>query len=146
AHNGTLPQAIVQFLTVPSYRDQLDQIIREHEATWTRFVESWNYLLQLFDPSKDISTGIVLERSDFTQLGGWCEARHNDVPLLDAYINIQHLQEEITGLSLQDLLREVLVGQVKPHDAAAAFNARFYRLWLDAVHAQSPVLGRFRTV
>jgi very-short-patch-repair endonuclease len=51
----------------------------------------------------------------------------------------------VTGAGLGGVLDEVRAGEYPVEHAPAAFRARFFRLWLDALHRQVPLLGEFAT-
>src|SRR5262249_60664847 len=61
AWNGPLPTAMVQALTVPEVRERLVEAVRHNdEARAGGFVESWDFVTELFVPAPEVSTGLTL--------------------------------------------------------------------------------------
>jgi hypothetical protein len=55
------PEPLVQAATRPELRQEVEEAVRRNLAVQSPdFVESWEYLAELFDPQQNVSTGIVI--------------------------------------------------------------------------------------
>jgi very-short-patch-repair endonuclease len=143
---GALPSAVARAVSEPAVREQLADAVRRGEAGWSGACEeSWKFLAGLFDLGQDVSTGITVERAPLADVRNWLAERAADADRLREWALFCEAERQLGQGGVLPVLHEVLAGQVRPSDAAAAFRARFLRLWLDAVYEQAPALRDFGT-
>jgi very-short-patch-repair endonuclease len=92
-----------------------------------------------------VSTGITIEAAPLADLRRWLASRAEDAHRLHEWTRFCEIEREVARAGVAAILTEVLAGQVKPEAAGDAFRARFYGLWLDAVHGTVPALRQFAT-
>jgi len=110
-----------------------------------QFDESWGFLASLFDTSGEVSTGLIIDRTPLAELADWAARRAADAHLIEEWTRFRDLDERIARAGISSLLTEVLDGQLTVDEAADAFQARFFRSWLDEVYARDPALRDFGT-
>ena len=143
---GNLPTPVVRALTAPDTRNQLTAGVQQHDAANAAgFPESWRFLAGLFDLAQPISSGITIEAAPLPDLRRWLVDRAEDAYRLREWTQFCEVEREVVRAEVPAILTEVLNGDVKPEDAGEAFRARFFRLWLDAVHERVPALRQFAT-
>jgi len=127
------------------FRQQLNAAVQANRRVLDDgFRESWDFLTtKLFAPAAEVSTGIVLDRTPLPLLQDWLAARADDAPKLAEWLAFRGIRQGLQALDLLPLLNELTAGELRSADAVAAFHARFYQLWLDAVGAQTPPLQQF---
>jgi very-short-patch-repair endonuclease len=146
AYRGQIPPPIIQVLTSASVRAQLAEAVRRNDAVIAEgFEESWQFLAELFDLTRPVSTGITIDGTPFADLCRWLGERAEDAHRLQEWIRFSEVQRQAEKEGISPLLAEVLDGQLKPEEAAEAFQARFFGLWLEAVHQRVGALQRFAT-
>jgi very-short-patch-repair endonuclease len=138
--------AVAAAFTQPAVREKLAAAVRQSEAARRPFDKAWERVTtDLFDPDEEVSTSVVLNRLPLAELKKWAADRAADGARLDEWARYARVEREAAEFGLADLVAEVKAGELRPADAADAFRARFYRLWLDALHEQVPALGAFAT-
>ena len=143
---GNLPTPVVRALTAPDTRNQLTAGVQQHDAANAAgFPESWRFLAGLIDLAQPISSGITIEAAPLPDLRRWLVDRAEDAYRLREWTQFCEVEREVARAQVPAILTEVLNGDVKPEDAGEAFRARFFRLWLDAVHERVPALRQFAT-
>ena len=141
-----LTPGVIAALSDPLSREKLGMIVRDSEAAHPEFDKAWNRITgELFDPNSLISTNCVLTRTSFPDLAAWTDARIGDVDRLQEWVRFQQMEKDARAFGLDGIIDEVRAGDYPPQEAASAFQARFYRLWVDALHQQVPLLGDFAT-
>ena len=142
--NRPLSPPIVASFTDVSVREKLAVALRQSEAARRPFEKAWDRVTSdLFDPNVEVSTNIVLNKATLADLRTWAISRAADSPRLDEWTRFANVEQEAASFGLTEVLEEVKLGDIPPAEAADAFRARFFRLWLDAVYQQSPALGAF---
>ncbi len=110
------------------------------------FDESWTFLTaKLFDPARDVSTGLTIDRTPLEDLCAWFGARAVDVGRIDEWVRYSGIERQLREDGAEPILKEVTGGRVALGEAANAFRRRFLGLWLEAVSETTPVLSRFTT-
>jgi hypothetical protein len=129
-----------------SLRARLEEAVRRADAAQAAGGdESWRFLTELFNPAESISTGLIIDRTPLTQLADWLIKQAAEVHQLQEWIRFCDIQRGLQDASVPAFLNDVLAGSVKLEEAADAFRARFFQLWLDAVYTRVPVLQQFQS-
>jgi very-short-patch-repair endonuclease len=137
------PAAIAVFTQVAA-REKLGAALKLSEAARRPFDKAWERITtDLFDPNVEVSTNVVLNKLSLSELKAWAAARAADGARLDEWTRYAKLEQEVAAHGLSGVLAEVQSGEIPPAEAADAFRARFFRLWLDAVHQDIPTLRTF---
>jgi very-short-patch-repair endonuclease len=125
----------------------LEEAVRQNAAAdSSTFCESWGFLTRvLFDPAEEVSTGIRLQSSPLPELHRWLTERTQDIPRMREWMQYRDLEKELGPAGLLPLVDEIAAGQVRIHEVNDAFQTRFYRLWLDNLHARIPAMRQFST-
>jgi very-short-patch-repair endonuclease len=141
---GSLSPAVIKVLTVPAVRGEIAEAVRQSDtARAAGMDESWHFLAQLFDLTQDVSTGITVEGTPLADLQRWLAERAADAHRLHEWAMFREVEREVGRAGVSPILEEVLSGQVKVTEAAAAFRAHFLRLWLAAIYERSAPLRQF---
>ncbi len=136
--------SLIRAATQPEIRDALVEAVRRNvSACSDDFLQSWDDLTLLFDPDQPVSTGVRIGRDPIPSVLGWAEARRGDANWVQEWVRFCEIREPIVQAGLTPLLAELLEGKLGVEDAKGAFQARFYRSWLDWVYEQDPTLRRF---
>src|SRR5262249_1608886 len=72
-------------------------------------------------------------------------ARAADADRLAEWVRFGQVEKATGEFGVSGMIGEVKAGEFSSAAAADAFRARFYRLWLDALHAKVPALAAFNT-
>jgi very-short-patch-repair endonuclease len=143
---GPPPVSVIRVLTSQEVRAQLTEAVRQSDAAREGgFDESWLFLAGVFNPTQQVSTGIVIQVTPLADLRAWLNERAEDPQRIYEWTQFCEVKREIARAEVSPLLTEVLSGQVKPEEAKEAFRARFLGLWLDAIYEQAPILRQFQT-
>jgi hypothetical protein len=135
-----LTTEVIQILSVPEVRARLEGAVRKSEAALAAGMnDSWQFLSQLFETNKSISTGIVLNSAPLVELERWSAARADDGHRIQEWVQFRDIQQEVTEAGVLPFLEEVISKQVTIVEACDAFQTRFLRLWLDALYERIPV-------
>src|SRR5205085_2914098 len=74
-----LPAPVVRALTLPAVRTELAEAVRRGDAVRGSGIgDSWQFLGNLFDQAKSVSTGIVIEAASLGDLFMWLAKRAED--------------------------------------------------------------------
>jgi len=142
-----LTAGIVATLTDPAARERLSGLVRNSSAANKEFEKAWNRIVtDLFDPNRLVSTNVILNKISLGDLKKWAEDRTVDIDRLTEWTKYLQVEKDANAFGLSGILQEVKAGEFGPTDAANAFRARFYRLWLDALHEKVPIVGSFSTL
>ena len=140
------PEPLVRAATNSEIRQHICDAARENVAVKSdEFTESWEFLTQLFDPDEDVSTGIKVGKTPVPTLHDWVGQRRADASLIQEWLRLCELREQLIEANLSPILSELLNGRLAVEDAKGAFLANYYRSWLDWVHERDPALRRFST-
>jgi very-short-patch-repair endonuclease len=104
---------------------------------------AWQFLGTLFDPARPASEGVVIDSTPLERLRPWLAARADQAHRIEQWTQLVDVEEEVRKAGVGAVLVEVRSGQVTLEEAADAFRARFFRLWLDALYERTPALKRF---
>jgi very-short-patch-repair endonuclease/DNA polymerase III delta prime subunit len=133
-------------LTDKSARDALAPAIKQSEAARGAFAPAWEYVTRnVFDPDASVSDGVVLNALPLSVLAQWTADRAADADRVFEWVRFVQVEHAVADAGLSAVVEEVKGGAFPAECAADAFAARFYRLWLDALHERTPVLGNFTT-
>jgi very-short-patch-repair endonuclease len=132
-------------LSKQEQREKLRAVTDRSAAAHVEFDKAWERLAELFAVNANVSTHVVLEDTPFDQLRKWATARAADVERLGEWSRFLQVEKDAAAFGITAVLDEVKAGEFSALEAADAFRARFYRLWLDALHAQVPALAAFST-
>jgi very-short-patch-repair endonuclease len=139
-----LTESFVKTLTDRGARDRLAAIARDSAAAHTAFDKAWDRITtDLFDPDKTCSTNRILHKTALADLQTWADQRVGDSERLAEWARFLLVEKDAQAFGVGQIIDEVRSGDYAPAAAANAFRSRFYRLWLDALHQQVPVLGSF---
>jgi len=132
-------------LTEKNARDRVAAAVKQCEtARGGAFATAWEHITRgVFDPDAEGSTGVVLNRLPLVELARWASDRVADADRLFEWVRYVQAERAIIAAGVGPVLEEVRAGAFPAGDAAGAFRARFFRLWLDALHQQVPVLDGF---
>jgi very-short-patch-repair endonuclease len=120
--------------------------VKQSEAAHPEFDRAWTPITaDLFDPARAVSTSLILNDTPLPDLGKWATARAADVDRLDEWARFVQVAKDATAFGIAGILDEVRAGEFTAAAAANAFQARFYRMWLDALHQKVPILATFAT-
>lgn len=140
------PEPLVRVVTTPEIRQQVnDGFGQNFRARTDDFLTSWEFLGEIFNSKKQVSTGICLDQAPLSMLHEWVRARRQDSHRVHEWVRFCELRDQITQAGQGMILSEVLDGRLSVDHAKQAFLVRFYGLWLDWVYEQDPVLRRFST-
>jgi very-short-patch-repair endonuclease len=133
-------------LTERTARERIPVAIKENEAARGGvFATAWDHLTRtLFDPDTETSSGVVLNKLPLAELARWARERAEDADRVFEWVRFLHVQQEANANGVGGVLEEAR-SEFPVENAPEAFRARFFRLWLDALHQQVPVLGEFTT-
>ena len=142
-----LTPQLTAVLTERIARERVSPAIKHNEtARGGNFGAAWDHITRsVFDPDAEVSSGVVLNRVAAGDLARWASARATDADRLFEWVRFVHAEREANATGVGGVLDEVRAGEFPVERAADAFRARFFRLWLDALHQQVPVLGEFAT-
>jgi very-short-patch-repair endonuclease len=127
-------------------REKVATTVRQSEIARKPFDKAWERVTtDLFDPDAEVSTNIVINKLSLAELKKWAGDRAADAARLDEWTRYAKVEKEAAAFGVEAVLDEVKAGEVKAAEAAEAFRARFFRLWLDALHQHVPTLGSFAT-
>ncbi|HEV3385409.1 MAG TPA: AAA domain-containing protein [Gemmata sp.] len=141
-----LTPGVIGALTDSSARERLGGLVRNSDAAHAEFDKAWHRITtDLFDPDMLVSTNLILNKTPLGELKKWADARTDDFDRLAEWAKYLLVEKEATAFGLNGIIQEVKAGEFGPTDAANAFRARLYRLWLDGLHQKVPILGSFAT-
>ena len=130
----------------PAVREKLSATLRQSEAARRPFDKSWSRVTtDLFDPDVEVSTNVVLSKLALPDLRIWAAARAKDASRLAEWTRLAKVEQDAVSFGVSAVLEEVKAREIPAAEAADAFRARFFRLWLDTVHQQVPALASFAT-
>jgi very-short-patch-repair endonuclease len=133
-------------LTHPEAREQLRSAVKMSTMAHVEFDRAWAPITsELFDPAAKVSTNLTLNDTPLPELGKWATARAADVDRLNEWVKFVQVEKDATAFGIAGILDEVRAGEFSAAAAANAFQVRFYRLWLDALHQKVPILASFAT-
>ncbi len=134
-------------LTRRPARARVAPAIQQSEAARAgHFGTAWSHITStVFDSDADVSSGVVLNKLPLVELALWASARAADSDRLFEWVRFVHAEREAAAAGVAGVLDEVRAGEFPVERAADAFRARFFRLWLDALHQRVPILGAFAT-
>jgi len=145
-HADHPPESLIRAATRPEIRQDVTDAVQTNLASRTdEFLESWEYLTELFEPDQEVSTGIRVGHTPVDALHEWVQARRQDAHLIQEWVRFCELREQINQAGLSPLLSELLDGTLSVENARNAFLVRFYRSWLDGVYKHDLALRRFAT-
>jgi very-short-patch-repair endonuclease len=132
-------------LSQPGARERLAPAIKQNEvARGGSFGAAWEHVTRsAFNPAENVSTGVTLNALPLHELAVWAADRAADADRLFEWVRFVQVERDAAAAGVGGVVDEVRASEFTPEQAADAFRARFFRLWLDAVHQQSPVLGEF---
>ncbi|MCE9565716.1 MAG: DUF4011 domain-containing protein [Planctomycetes bacterium] len=129
-----------------SRREQLRTALTHSETAHKDFDKAWSRVTaELFEVNGRVSTNIVLEDTLLAELAKWASARAADTERLAEWTRFLQVEHDAAAFGITAVLDEVKAGEFPATGAADAFRARFYRLWLDALHQQVSALAAFAT-
>ena len=141
-----LTAGIIAALTDRVAREKLGEIVKDSAMVAQAFNKSWQRVTaELFDPDTLVSTNVILNKTGLVDLKSWAADRIADIDRLSEWTSFLQIERDAASFGVGGIIEEVKSGEYAPAFAADAFRARFYRLWLDALHQQIPVLGGFAT-
>ena len=142
--NQPITPPVIAAFTEPAVREKLGHALRQSESARRPFDKAWERVTtDLFDPNAEVSTNITLSKAPLAELKAWAAARASDGARLAEWARFTKVEVDAAALGVGGVLEEVKAGEVPPAEAADAYRARFFRLWLDALHQQVSVLGTF---
>jgi very-short-patch-repair endonuclease len=137
---------IAAAVTDTAARERVRSALKQSEAVRPEFDKAWTPITsELFDPAATVSTNVVLNDTTLADLGEWATARAADADRLSEWARFVQVENETEAFGIAGILAEVRAGEFPAIAAADAFRARFYRLWLDALHQKVPALAAFAT-
>ena len=143
-HNGHPPNSILQIVTDKDVRVAASKAVTQaQDALSARFCQLWQYLGTLFNLKDDVSIGIRIESTPLVDLLQWLKDRTKDVNRLYEWTEFRDIEDALRRHGASRLLDEVTSGEMTTDDASRAFEARFFRLWLDSAYADNDTLRRF---
>ncbi|QDU39206.1 hypothetical protein Mal4_35430 [Maioricimonas rarisocia] len=143
--HGEIPPASAAVAGSDEIRELVTESLETIRTTLDdQFLESWEFLRkQVFPIRKPVSVGITIVLEPFDRLAEWFRRMLEELPGLNAWMRYRESRAALQQLGLEGVLEEVLQGDY-PIDAAwPAFQARFYRQWLDGVYREDGVLRNF---
>ncbi|MBX6313303.1 MAG: DUF4011 domain-containing protein [Isosphaeraceae bacterium] len=145
-HADRPPEPLIRAVTRPEIHAALPEAVRRNRAACSaEFRESWAFLMGLFEPDQEVSTGIRIGHAPIPAILEWVEARRKDVNRVQEWMKFHEIRESIDQAGLGPILSELLDGKLAVEDAKGTLLARFYRSWLDWVYEQEPILRQFAT-
>ncbi|MBN9119121.1 MAG: DUF4011 domain-containing protein [Planctomycetes bacterium] len=134
-------------LTDRAAREQLAPAIKQSEtARGGTFNTAWEHVTRaVFDPAAEVSNGVTLNALPLSELAQWAGDRAADADRLFEWVRFVQVERDAAAAGISGVIDEVRAGEFSAERAADAFRARFFRLWLDALHERVPVLGEFST-
>jgi very-short-patch-repair endonuclease len=105
--------------------------------------EAMAFLTAIFPPDAEVSTGIVIQKANVEELRSWMQELRDKLGRLREWLHFAEVRNALDRYGVRPVLDEVLQGTLNIEDAADAFLHRFYRLWLQAVYAESSALRCF---
>src|SRR5439155_11577064 len=90
-----LDDAVRKALSDPTRRAELREVFKRCQSfDWPAFNESWAFLTErLFDPSRNVSTGIILDEAPLDVLARWLADRAADAARLYEWRSEEHTSE-----------------------------------------------------
>jgi len=144
--NRPVSQQLKVTLTEATAREKLKLALERSSAARPEFDKAWNRVTaDLFDANVPVSTNLVLSKTPLADLGKWAADRAADAGRLNEWTGFLKAEADAGTYGLTPIIDEVKGGEFPATSAPDAFRARFYRLRLDALQAEVPVLAAFTT-
>lgn len=134
---------IVDFVSSEGKRDKheliglLTEAQREYDKTFSLEKDFHMYfsisVIFIADYS-NIAIGDFLE---------FAEMRLGAIDLLEDWIRYQRLEKHATAIGLSDFMRAIKYDKIGEHSFKDLFQKRFFKLWLDQIYKQEPLLFEF---
>ncbi|MFG0333882.1 MAG: AAA domain-containing protein, partial [Maioricimonas sp. JB049] len=143
--HGEIPPASAAVAGSDEVRELVTESLEMIRTTLDdEFLESWEFLRkQVFPIRKPVSVGITIVLEPFDRLAEWFRRMLEALPELNAWMRYCESRAALESLGLEGVLQEVLQGDYPLAAAWPAFQARFYRQWLDRVYGEDSVLRNF---
>jgi very-short-patch-repair endonuclease len=136
--------AVVKVVTQPNSRTELLAAVQDVEQFLSESGgPHWDYLSSKFSVVDRVSTGIVLEKVPLPDLQKWLQLRIDDVSRLREWSEFASIAASLEQLGAGSLVREVVKQEIPLTHVRAAFDARFFHLWLDAAYGSDERLQSF---
>jgi very-short-patch-repair endonuclease len=146
-HGEELPAALVLAATSDAVKEQIEasrsRVKKVKKATGDSIRESWSYLRKVFDVKSPVSIGLTIAEESFSSLANWLEERSADLEGLRLWMRFRQIQSDLEEQGVPGIVEELLKGEFHPDEARSAFDACFYRKWLDMVYQSDDHLREF---
>jgi very-short-patch-repair endonuclease/DNA polymerase III delta prime subunit len=144
--NRPVSAKLTATLTDAAARERLRVALDASTAAHAAFDRAWDRLSsELFDVAASVSSNVVVQNTPLPELREWATKLAANVDRLAEWARFAACEREVRAAGLGAVLDEVRAKEYPVSEAAAAFRARFLRLWLDALHQQVPALAAFST-
>ncbi|HSQ54986.1 MAG TPA: DEAD/DEAH box helicase, partial [Gemmata sp.] len=139
-----LTAPVVEALTNATIRENISSAVRKSESARRAFDKAWEKVAaDIFDPGANVSTNVVMNAMPLADLAKWASERANDGARLGEWAMFVKVEKDVAAFSLGAVLDEIREGEYPASAAADAYRAWFFRLWLDTLQQQVPVLASF---
>lgn len=144
--NHPATPALAATLSEPAARERLRVTLDASTAEHNAFDRAFDRVAgELFDVSVSVSSNVVLQEVPLPKLREWATNHAANVDRLAEWSRFVACDREARLFGLGTVFDEVIAREYAATEATAAFRARFFRLWLDALHQQVPALAAFAT-
>ena len=138
------PIHLVRVLTDNSLREEVVDSTKYNLISKTpELMESWNFLINLFEPDTEVSTGIVLNHAKLDVLIEWVNSRLSDLDLIGEWAKYVEIKKSISEKGLDKILYEIKNNYFEIENAHHAYLKRFYLTWLGYIYPKDPVISGF---
>ncbi len=143
-YSHTRSGTLVSIVTSPALHERLRQVVTELQTV----VESqmpplWDMVASVFPTTETVSTGIVIDATPLSECAQWLRTMVKSISNLQKWIDFTRVTERLKSFGLESLIDELKVGRLEFESVRPAFEARFYRCWLDEVYQRDPILRNF---
>lgn len=138
-----MPSQIVEFVSAEGQRDKneiktlLAEAKREHEKTLSLEKNFHLYFTISVIFKTDFSNIALSELMDFA------EVRLGAIDLLEDWIRYQRLEKQASDKGLSQFMLAIKKEKIGSHKFKDLFQKRFFKLWLDQIYKQEPLLFEF---
>jgi len=139
-----LPTAVRIAATSQDARDKLNSARSNVKAAVDdRFRESWEFLKRAFDIKTSVADGTTVATEPVSSLADWLGRRTSDLASLWDWMRFRQIESDLREKGVGEIVNELLSGDFTIESARDAFDASFYRKWLDAIYQSDEDLRDF---
>ncbi len=132
ASDNTVRQQVIEAL------DESKSILKNAD-----FMESWSFLKTLFDLNSEVSDGVIISQTPFSELAEKLAWLSPQMSSFDMWLKFAAWKQDVTEAGFGTVVEELITHRFKPQDAADVVAVQFYRQLFDRLAATDRKLGSF---